>query len=78
MLTKNDRRVLDAVAASKDEWDGMAPHGSADWTGINRLWRMGLVSRAGDGACMTCPTMHDSPIFELTDAGMEMLREVVG
>lgn len=78
MLTKNDRRVLDAVYRTQHEHDWFVPHGPADWPGVKRLKAAGLMRFGGDGACTTCPKMHNGMLYALTDAGEKLLGEVVG
>ena len=66
-LTANDERVLADVESACGEWDGYSPHGIADWTGVRRLARLGLVEWRGYGVCQTCSDPHDGPLFVLLD-----------
>jgi hypothetical protein len=66
-LTKNDQRVLDAVAQASGRWDGFMPHGSADHLAIRRLLKFNLVSYYDEGMCETCSSSHEGPIFKPTE-----------
>ena len=71
-LTKNDQRVLDSVKFACGEWDGFAPHGSADWAGVRRLLEADLIEFVcGDGRCQTCSESHDTHVYRMKEAGDE-------
>lgn len=73
-LTKNDRRVLEAVEYASGEWDGFAPHGARDWCAIRRLHREALVDCIADyGVCQVCPDSHEVPVYVLTANGKLVL-----
>jgi hypothetical protein len=73
-LTVNDRRVLQAAAKAFETWEGIMPHGSADWTAIRRLEREQLVDKCNDWAdCQTCAQTHEGPAFAITVWGWRAL-----
>jgi len=74
-LSANSQRVLDAIRNASPEWDGWAPHGAADWTGVVRLLAANLIMNVGMGVCYDCDTeAHrreptEVPLFRLVEAG---------
>jgi hypothetical protein len=75
-LTANDRRVLESVEWAMGHWDGYVPHTLADWTGLRRLGKRGLVRFVDFGAC-ECDRgepHEDASIYALTDAGKALLE----
>lgn len=80
-LTPNDLRMLEAMVRAVDskDWDGIAPHSSADWTAIHRLRKHGLAEYVDEGPCQDCDNPKhrnesiDVPIFAPTAAGRAAL-----
>ena len=74
-LSANSQRVLEAIRNASPEWDGWAPHGSADWTGVCRLLAANLIIHVGMGVCEDCDTeAHrreptEVPLFRLAPEG---------
>ena len=75
-LSTNDRRVLLCARKVSDEFDGLAPHGSADWTAIRRLEKLEFVVFVGTGACADgCDIEdHEGPIYAITLGGLAALE----
>ena len=69
----NDMRVMRAAVDALKYFDGLMPHGSADWIALRRLVARGHAECIGDGVCETCPDAHDGQLFRLTDAGRRAL-----
>lgn len=82
-MTPNDRRVLSSIGRIADgdcpDFDGWAPHGSADSVAVQRLLRSGLIRSVGWGVCMDCDSPRhrreptEVPLYILTDAGRAAL-----
>ena len=74
-LSANSQRVLEAIRDLPAEWDGWAPHGMRDWTGVVQLLAANLIEHAGHGVCQNCdnpkhrrePT--EVPMFRLAPEG---------
>lgn len=74
-LSKNDVRMLYAAERACAEWDGVAPHGAAEWIAIRRLESKGLVDYFGMGICEDCDTAShradptEVHVYRLTEMG---------
>lgn len=72
-LTTNDVRVLESIRMMPSDWDGWAPHGSADWTAVRRLVAAGRIVGVGTGVCYDCDTERHR--YEPTEIPMYRLPQ---
>ena len=72
-LTTNDMRVLESIRMMPSDWDGWAPHGSADWTAVRRLVAAGRIVGFGTGVCCDCDTERHR--YEPTEIPMYRLAQ---
>lgn len=90
-MTQNDIRVLSSIGricqdvdGDYPDFDGWAPHGSADSVAVCRMLRAGLIRSVGWGVCMDCDSSRhqreptEVPLYVLTDAGRAALDELEG
>lgn len=62
-MTHNDKRVLDAIDEVCTRLDGFIPHGAADWKGVDRLQKAGLIVSIGFARCEDCEE-HEQQAFK--------------
>ena len=62
-LSANDKRILDAVDEVCTRLDGFIPHGIADWTGVRRLVKAGVIDTIGFARCENCEE-HETLAFQ--------------